>query len=265
MSCPKRLPFVIRACAISLLLFVGCQERVQRRSPGRPIASAISTDDLLDRCVAAYAHVRTLRAGGVFRDNRQGDRRTRPIRWDFERPDKCRLQIDANVAIVAENACWNYDPVYHNFKRARVLTRTPMETAGYLLSRGVSFMLPAVLERDEAAFGRSRVRGYVDWRLSGVAWLDEHPCYVVCKTETVSLQNAMRRIWIDQDSYLLRAWDLVEPDQNGRDNVIVAETFHELAVNIELPADLFNVAISPPIENNATNHQEDLPDAAQQP
>ena len=232
---------VCRAGLLILALGAGCQEMNRTKSRPTTSARAMTTDDVLDRCVAAYGRVKSLRVIGVLRDNRQDERRMQPIRWELERPDKCRLQIGTNVSIVVGQAYWNYDSQSHKFKRARLTTRTPMETTGYVMTRGVSFLLPTLFERDEAAFGRSRARGYVDWRLTGVAWLDEHPCYVVCRKEGAGGKELTRRVWVDQDSYLVRAWDLVEPGADGRDNILVAETMHEMTVNQPIPANMFSV------------------------
>lgn len=194
-------------------------------------AFTIRTTEILDRCIDAYAKARSLTATGVLRDYRTENRRIVPIRWDLARPGRCRLQIDMEAAIVIGDAWWIYDAESGQFKKRKSFTRTPMETAGYLLSRGVSFLTPAVFARGDAAFGKSRTRGYVDWKLLGVAWMYERPCYVLTKTAAGKATTSVLRVWIDQDSYLVRGWDVVEPGDDGREQTILACMYHELTVN----------------------------------
>lgn len=250
--------FRIAVFSLSSFFACGCEaiNAPHAAGPAKPVVSAISTEDVLDRCVAAYSQINTLRVSGVFRDNRQGEHQISPISWEIQRPDKCRVKIGPNEAVVAGKGCWDYDTQRRAFKSMNIPSRTPMETASYRISRGVSFPLPAVLERDEGAFGRSRVRGYVDWRLTGMAWIDDHPCYVVSRRETAGGRDATRRLWIDQDSYLIRAWDLVEGEGFGRDSVIVAETCHEVALNPSIAQTRFNVSVITPEDVKPEQPQE---------
>jgi outer membrane lipoprotein-sorting protein len=221
-----RTSLILIACAAQC----GCEApRVSQGDPNG--AFTIRTNEIMDRCVDAYAKARTLSASGTFRDYRTENRRVVPIRWDFARPGKCRLQIDMEVAIVIGDHWWVYDAESGQYKKRRSFTRTPMETAGYLLARGVSFLTPAVFARGEAAFGKSRTRGYLDWKLLGVAWLHERPCYVVAKSMAGKSTTSVLRVWIDQDSYLVRGWDIVGPGDDGREQTVLACMYHELAVN----------------------------------
>jgi hypothetical protein len=62
---------------------------------------------------------------------------------------------------------------------------------------------------------------------------------------TIGGKEMVHRVWVDQDSYLMRAWDLIDPALGSRDAAIVAETLHELVADAKLPADTFNAAMSP--------------------
>lgn len=230
-----------------LLLCAGCDQATSPSDPKKSIS--ISTDEILDRCVASIGRLKTLQARGTIRDNRREDRRVRPIAWDFARPGKCRLQIDMDVTIVVDDAWWTYDATSHEYKKHKSFTRTPMDTAAFLMSKGVSFLLPAVFARGEAAFGKSRVRGYSDWLLLGVAWLDEHPCYVVSRKGQGRDSAYKLRVWIDQDSYFVRGWDLIEPGENGRDAIVVGVTYHMLTGNAAVASDRFALTLPTPIQS----------------
>lgn len=221
----------------------GCPTPQHR--PDGPARSISSRDDILDRCVAAYSVVDTFHARGALSDFRHGARRVVPVSWDLARPDRCRLQIDHDVAIVNGNASWTYRAATGRFLGSRTSAQTPIEAATSNLSDGAPFLVPAIWERGEAAFGKDRLRGYADWQLQGVAWSGERPCYVLDrKSASRADRGTHLRIWIDQDLLLLREWSLTVPGQDGRERIIMEYADYELAVNRRLPSDIFQ--LSPP-------------------
>ncbi len=220
-----------------------------RPVPDDTTRSFSGRDDILDRCIAAYALVDTLHARGTLSDFRHGARRVAPVAWDLARPDRCRLQIDGDVAIVNGTACWTYRAATGRFMGNRTSTRTPMETSSSLLSDGAPFLVPTIWERGEAAFGKDRRRGYADWQLQGVAWSDERPCYVLFKKmASPSDRESLLRIWIDQDLLLLRRWSLVIPAPDGRERIIMEYADQELIVNRRLPSDIFQLSPPEPLD-----------------
>jgi hypothetical protein len=213
----------------------GCQNP----NPQAKTESSISTDLVLDRCVDAFKRLKTLQTRGTLRDDRADSRRISPISWDLARPGKCRLQIGGDLALVIGDNWWTYDAAGGQFRKHKAFTRTPMETAASLVSRGVSFLIPALFTRGEAAFGKSRMRGYAEWRLLGVAWLANRPCYVLARQGRAAEGGALLRVWIDQDSYLLRGWDIVRQTTDGREVTILECAYQELVVDEAIPAERF--------------------------
>jgi len=223
---------------------VGCE---QPRPTDPSSAATLTTDVILDRCVSCFAKLNTIQAQGTLRDFRAESRRVVPIAWMLARPGRCRVQVGDNVALVIGDDWWSFDAADGQFRKHKAFTRTPMETAATLVSNGVSFLLPAVFARGEAAFGKGRSRGYADWRLEGVAWSSQRPCYVLARVGTSRETAATLRVWIDQDSYLLRGWDLVQSREDGRETTILECTYHELIVDAPIAAERFNLTAPSPI------------------
>jgi hypothetical protein len=205
----------------------------QAASPGDP--STVSADDVLRKCGTAYQSLKTLQASGTLRDYREGTMRNTAIRWDFARPDKCRLQLGTDVAIVSGSNWWTYDAAARQYRKHNQFTRTPVETAAYLLSKGVPFMMPALLTRGQAAFAAGRAGQTEKWQLQGVGWHANAPCYVL--TRRSSDRNEVLRVWIDQDSFLLRGWMISVPARENRERPVLECDYTEQVVDGRLPSD----------------------------
>ena len=212
-----------------------------------PVESSFSVNDVLGRCGAVYAEARTLRARGLLRDYRGKTRRAVNIAWDFARPDRCRLQIELEAALVVGDRWWTYDQTEQRYRPRSQFTRTPIETAAYMLSDGVPFLLPALLTRGERAFGGGRTAGFGGWRLEGVQWHAERPCYVVSRLER-GREGIVLRVWIDQDRYVVRGWALSWPKSGSGDGVLVGCSYYDVKVNEPLPLDRFALKPPQPIE-----------------
>jgi outer membrane lipoprotein-sorting protein len=236
-----------RRIVVPLALVVSWAEGcAQSETTGATAAASLTTDSILDRCAASFYRIRTIQARGTFRDLRAPDRRAVPIAWDLARPGRCRLLIGEKVALVIGDDWWSYDASEGQFRKHKAFTKTPMETAATLISNGVSFLLPALFARGENAFGKSRSRGYGDWRLVGVAWSSQRPCYVVARAGPGGDAPASLRVWIDQDTYLLRGWDVVQTREGGRETTVLECTYDELIVDAPIPAERFTLSAPAP-------------------
>jgi len=153
-----------------------------------------------------------------------------------------------DVAIVHGADCWTYHSATGRYLGNRAVTRTPIETASHHLSEGVPFLLPAIWERGESALDKDRLRGYVGWRLQGVAWSDERPCYVFIKKIASPDRENLLRLWVDQDLFLIRGWAIVIPTEEGREKTVMECIYHNLVVNGQLPSDAFQLKPPEPIE-----------------
>ncbi|MFH1418420.1 MAG: hypothetical protein ABII12_09075 [Planctomycetota bacterium] len=234
------------ACAFASLISTGCgpfREHVTDTSE----SATVTVSDILERCVAAHRGIETLQARGLLRDNRHESQRVEPISWDFAEPDRCRVQIGMNVAIITGSHWWFYDAGSKRYRKHRNFTRTPQETAAYLLSKGVPFLLPSISTKGLAAFSTGRAGCKRDWRMEGVAWLAERPCYVVSRRGRGPETNRILRVWVDQDRFLLRGWALLGENGEGKEQVVMECTYHELLVDRHLPADRFRLKQPTPI------------------
>ncbi len=201
----------------------------------------MTVTDILQRCADAYAEVETLQVRGRLRDSRSGTPRVSPISWDFTRPGACRLQIDMDVAVVSGKSWWTYDGQTGRFKTLRQITRAPMETAATFLADGAIFQLPRLFTRGVGAFelaGRGRSGG---WRSEGAAWKAERPCYVVTRGGRGGREPGRLRLWIDQDSFLLRGWTLDLPRPDARPRTVFDCTYILISMNRTIAPDRFKV------------------------
>ena len=233
------------ACVCALLVAGGCMQT--QDEPATTVSASFTVDDVLGNCVATYAGLRTFQARGLFRDYRTEKRRVATISWDFARPDRCRLQIEMDVALVSGKHWWTYDAASGRYRSHPQFTRTPIVTAASLLSRGVSFLLPAIMTTGERAFGKSRVRGFSDWRVEGVEWHAGHPCYLVSRRGWGSYRGGRLRVWIDQDRGLVRGWALSAKGPDAREDIVMGCSFYDLAVDERLPAQRFQATPPRPI------------------
>jgi len=197
----------------------------------------------LDECRLSYEKLRTLHAEGVLRDYREGQARIQPLSWDFVRPDRCRLQIGDDLALIVGDTWWSYAGGQDRFQKHRRFTSTPIETAAHLLSDGVPFLLPGLLTRPGTVLGVGARRSR-DWKLMGVDWSGGRPCYVIARPVGLRGGNGTMRAWLDQDSHLIRAWDLVVPRADGGERVVLACAYHRLEV--DGPISNGRLALAPP-------------------
>jgi outer membrane lipoprotein-sorting protein len=215
-------------------------------SSAPPPSTTFTVDDILGRCVAAYEGARTLQVRGLFRDYRGQTRRVANIAWDFARPNRCRLQIEMDAALVVGENWWVYDSEARRYRQHAQFTRTPMETAAYLLSKGVPFLLPELMTKGAQAFGGTRSGRFVGWRLEGFEWHAERPCYLLARGSRGGEQATSLRVWIDQDRFVIRGWALLAAAPDGREAVVMGCSYFDILVNETLPPDRFD--LQPPKE-----------------
>jgi hypothetical protein len=243
----RRLIAVSRVCHYScicaILLAAGCGAS-QRTSPGDP--ANVTVDDILRKSGAAYQGMNSLQARGVLRDCREGAMKIVPVSWDFVRPDKCRLQLGMDVAIISGENWWTYDAAAGQFRKHSQFTRTPIETASFLLSKGVPFFVPSLWTKGSAAFAAGRSSRNERWQLQGVGWHADAPCYVMIRKSQE--REELLRVWVDQDRFLLRGWMLSVPLRDGRERPILECSYPELTVDGQLPSDWLQLKPPTPLK-----------------
>lgn len=224
------------ACLCGVLSMGACAGPTPTTSP---LSGSFTVDDVLRRCIAAHEQIKTLSARGMFLDHRDGSSREVPISWAFIPPHRCRLQIDMEVTLILERRWWKYDPTFGEYRGYPHFTRTPVETAIHLSTGGVPFMLSEVISKGARAFNDGHLAGFGAWRLEGVKWQGDHPCYVVSRRERAGADGGVWRVWIDQDLFLLRGWSVHVPAPGGEDKMILGCRYHDLVVNQPLRSDCF--------------------------
>lgn len=170
-----------------------------------------------------------------------------PIRWVLAKPNSCRLQLDMDLAIVLNEQWWTYRADDDRIRAHRLFTKTPIETAGTLLSDGIAFLLPSLFLRGEAAMERDRFGRFTGWRLLGAGWSGASPCYVFEKTDAAYKPSSVMRLSIDQKSLLIRSWMLEAVREDGSRRMLLEISYTELIPNVVLPSDAFQIRPPSPI------------------
>lgn len=228
--------------ALPLVGLAGCGE------PSAPVVSgSLGVQDILGRCVRTYETAPTLQARGVLRDYRAAERRVANIGWDYVRPDRWRLQIELDLAVVVADDSWFYDSASRRFQRHTRFTRNPIETSAHLLSKGMPFLVPPLLGRGSMALGGTRDGQYPGWSVEGVGWHAERPCYVMARRGWGREPTQTLRLWIDQDHYVLRGWAAERRGPDGHDEVLLGCTYYEMRLGEPLPRTRFDLHPPKPI------------------
>lgn len=215
--------------------------------PATGQVAALSVGELMGRTVDAYSHLTTLHARGVLRDFRRGRRRIEPIRWDFARPDRCRLQVGMDVMIVSGEAWWSYRDDRGRYSSHKPFTRTPIETAAFLLSEDVPLLLPALLTKPAEALGASAAGRFPGWTLRGVGFVAGKPCYVLLREDFNGNRPSRLRLWLDQTTLLLRGWTLSRVRGDGGERVLVGCDYAKIVADGKLPENCFQLLPPAPI------------------
>jgi outer membrane lipoprotein-sorting protein len=240
----RSVPAII-VIMVLLVAWPGCFQARRPTSPKK--RTSLTVADILRRCAAAYDDVETLQVRGRFRDNRSAEPEVSPIAWDLARPDACRLQIGMDVTVVSGKSWWTHDGQTGDFKTLRQITRTPMETAATFLSDGAVFQLPRLFTKGVAAFGLADRRQAGAWRSEGVAWRAKRPCYVVTRGGQDDREPGRLRLWIDQDSFLIRGWTLDLPRPDAPPRTVFDCTYVLITANRRIDSDRFKVQQPTPI------------------
>lgn len=212
-------------------------------------SSSLTVTDVLDRCAAAHARIGTIRATGILHDRRDLVEKVMPIRWDYARPDRSRLQIGMDVALVRGADWWTYDSAKDRFRSHRQITNTPIETSTYFLSDGIPLPLVKLMTKGKVAFEMGGRKNREPWRMREVAWKGGRPCYVLSRIGRGPERGQQWTFWIDQDKYLLRGWRW-EVGRPGRSPETIWDcTYSEIRVDESIPSDRFQVQRPSPIES----------------
>lgn len=232
---------------LTLTLLAACNDPVDpyRRDPDEGLVSySVTADDVLRRCAAAYGRARTLTATGVLSAYHKTSPRVVPVSWTLDRPGRCKLQIGEDAIIVLGRDWWSYRGGEGRFTRHRQFTRTPIQTAVLLLTDGLPMLVDELFVEGENALKPTGLLGRPGWRLEGAAWAGGRPCYVVTRPEGFGGSQRELSLWIDQDSFLLRAWKLTAA---GGQRLIAGCDYHELTADASLPTGAFSLEAPVPL------------------
>ncbi len=202
--------------------------------------AVLTSAEILRRCAAAYADAQTLSAAGLLRDYRGDRQQVKLIRWDLQRPYRCRLQIEMDVMILGSGGLWIYRSDVNRFASRRAPDGFGLESATADFSAGIPFLLPLLWSKSEQVLGAADPARGPRWRLKGPAWHAERPCYRMTRDGRWGHHAAIVRIWIDQDDFLIRGWS-VELAAEGAEPVIVCGcSYFVVTADAAMPDELFH-------------------------
>jgi outer membrane lipoprotein-sorting protein len=234
-----------------LLAGIGCSQ--WSRSQDRNAPSHLDVEDIVARCSDVYQDLNTLHMRGYLIDNRKESQRVVPIRWDVVRPDRCRFQIDMDVAMIVGETWWSYNADEGRYHRHHQFTRTPVETAAYLVSKSVPFMVPSLLNRGRATFGPTWEGPVQRWSVEGFSWIAGAPCYALVHKGIGAERGNDLTVWIDQDSMLLRGWRIVTHDARNRPHTVMHCEYDTILLNEDIPYSRFMLEPPEPLVAPATD------------
>lgn len=229
---------------VLLCLTAGCGLGERQRSGA---SSLLTVDDILGRCGDAYLQARTLQVRGLLRDYRRDERKVLPISWDYMRPDRCRLQINMDMALVVGEHWWTYDQAGGRFESHHERTSPPIETAAYFLSEGIAFLLPQLLSRGKGAFAADDSGRQARWSLDGVTWVAGRPCYILSQVGLGRDRGSRRIVWIDQDQFLIRGWARERTRPDRRQRTVLGCTYFEIVMDRPIAPQRFQFVRPQPI------------------
>lgn len=212
------------------------------RESSNEAGAVVTSAGLLSRITETHRRATSLRAIGLIRDMRRGGREL-PVSWHLARPDRCRLQIDMDVAIVLGEQWWTYRPSVGRFTSHRPFTKTPVETAATLISDGVPFLLPQLFNQGPSALGAGADGLYPEWRLKGAAFMSGTPCYLFERHEPKPGERGFLRILVDQKTLLLRGWTLGRERDDGTEKVLIDVSYFEMTANEPISREDFEVSL----------------------
>lgn len=247
-SVPARWPrffFIVLSAT-----FVGCAAKSQI---DEPIAATISVtpmsaDDILARSAESLEQLGSLSAVGVMQDRRRPQFLDAPVRVDLARDGRCRVQVGMDLVIVDGKKWWSHRPGSRDFRPHRCFTKAPIETATSLISDGALTLLPSLFFRGDGALERDDHGAFAGWRMDGIAWSSGRPCYTLERREQNNALPSVFRLYVDQESWLVRQWTLATVGPDATEQVLLDVTFQELVTGEQAPAKAFTLTPPSPIE-----------------
>jgi len=223
-----------------LLLSAGCA--AQQSSVSADVAPvSLQVADILRHCGNTYERLKSLHAAGVLRDHRRAPHRDEPITWDVVRPDRARFQIGVDIAIIASRDWWTWDPVAGRFDKRQRLTGAPLGGASLLLSGRISLLTPSLIETGAQAFADGGRLDASRWSIQGLEWRSGFPCYVVAQRGTARPGGRFLRVWIDQDSFVVRAWSVSMAETGAEERFLFGCDYDLVILNQPIPDERFRV------------------------
>ncbi len=199
----------VLAFILSGLISVGCAK------PDTPVATAksatretLNADAILRRCAEQYAAATTASVSGTFERFDAGRSQSTPLQWVSTADGKARVEVGARVALVHGPRWWMVNPVSHAFTERSTGPQPAHDLAAATLTNGA--IMPALKFALEAKGIANDANATRSWNLHGISWHDEHPCFTLQRELPINGSKQLLRLAIDQESFLIRAAELLE-------------------------------------------------------
>lgn len=222
----------------SLVLMSGSFGCSASRGGAEIKSQALSAPDLIERCASAYSSADTIRARGRLILQGDAEAHTRLVTWDYARPERTRLRVGERVAVIRDGEWFRYDPTRDTYHRHPGLGGDPIQTAIYFMTDGAPMPEIAMPISGASALGAAAP---ADWRLDGVRWVSQRPCYVLTHPYSADHKDLTLAIWIDQDSCLFRGWAVQKVGADMDDPPIVSCEYDSIELNAAIAEDQFAV------------------------
>ncbi|MCB9852390.1 MAG: hypothetical protein H6819_04785 [Phycisphaerales bacterium] len=231
----SRTPAIV---VLSLFPMVGAFGCSASRGSVEIKSQAISAPDLIERCASAYSSAETIRARGRLILQGDAESHTRLVTWDYAKPERTRLRVGERVAVIRDGEWYRYDPTRNAYRRHPGLGGDPIQTAVYFMTDGAPMPEIAMPISGAAALGAEAPS---EWRLNGVRWVGQRPCYVLMHPYSADRNDLTLAIWIDQDTCLFRGWAIQKIGADVDDPPIVSCEYDSIELNAAIADDQFAI------------------------
>lgn len=190
-------------------LSIGCTQPNADVAATKPATrETLNADTILRRSAEQYAAATTTSVRGTFEQFKAGQSETSQLQWVSTAEGKARVEVGRQIALLHGPRWWMVNPVSHSFIERSRGAQPAHDLAAATLTNGV--ILPALkfaLEAKRIANDPNATRG---WKLHGMNWHDERPCFTLQREFPLTQSNQLLRLAIDQESFVIRAAEVLE-------------------------------------------------------
>ncbi len=228
------------AIILSGLVSVGCAKPETPVTTAKPATlETLNADAILRRCAEHYASATTTSVSGTFERFDAGRSQSTSLQWVSTAAGKARVEVGPRVALVHGSRWWMVNPVSHSFAERTNSQSSAHDAAAATLTNGA--IMPALKFALEAKGIANDANATRSWKLHGMSWHDEHPCFTLQRELPINGSKQLLRLAIDQELFLIRAAELLQDRETIDPTPVWRWTYTSCALNEPIAPERFAV------------------------